>query len=152
MFVMACGTTSEEEALLAFALGADAVGFIFAASPRQIAPALAADIVKRLPPEILTVGVFRNETPGRVVEIVNQTGLRGAQLHGRETPEQARFVRERVPFLIQAFVAGDPALTNAASYGADAIMIDAPSPGSGQVFDWRLAPGPPAHRPPPPPP
>ena len=141
MFVKVCGTTSEEDALLAVALGADAVGFIFAPSPRQIAPALAADIVKRLPPEILTVGVFRNETPERVVEIVNQTGLRGAQLHGRETPEQARFVRERVPFLIQAFVAGDPALTSAASYGADAIMIDAPSPGSGQVFDWRLAEG-----------
>jgi phosphoribosylanthranilate isomerase len=141
MFVKVCGTTSEEDALLAVALGADAVGFIFAPSPRQIAPALAADIVKRLPPEILTVGVFRNETPERVVEIVNQTGLRAAQLHGRETPEQARFVRERVPFLIKVFLAGDPALTDAASYGADAIMIDAPSPGSGQVFDWRLTEG-----------
>src|SRR5881398_915410 len=80
VFVKVCGTTSEEDALLAVALGADAVGFTFAPSPRQIAPALAADIVKRLPPEILTVGVFRNETPERVVEIVNQTGLRAAQL------------------------------------------------------------------------
>src|SRR5438445_13185983 len=81
------------------------------------------------------------ETPERVWDIVNQPGWRGAQLHGRETPEQARFVRERVPFLIKVFLAGDPALPDAASYGADAIMIDAPSPGSGQVFDWRLTEG-----------
>ena len=136
-----CGTTNEEDALLAVAMGADAVGFIFAPSPRQVAPTVAADIVKRLPPEILTIGVFRNEAAPRVVEIVNTTGLRGAQLHGRETAEEARWVRERVPFLIQAFAAGDPALADAAAYGADAIMIDAPSPGSGQVFDWRLAEG-----------
>ena len=141
MFVKICGTTSEEDALLAVAMGADAVGFIFAPSPRQIAPVQARDIARRLPPEIITVGVFRNETPGRVVEVVNGIGLKAAQLHGRETPEQARFVRERVPFLIKVFLAGDPALADAASYGADAIMIDAPSPGSGQVFDWRLTEG-----------
>ena len=68
MFVKICGTTSEEDALLAVAMGADAVGFVFAPSPRQVAPGLVADIVKRLPPEILTVGVFRNEHPERVVE------------------------------------------------------------------------------------
>ena len=63
MFVKICGTTSEEDALLAVAMGADAVGFIFAPSNRQIAPAIARDIAKRLPPEILTVGVFRDEAP-----------------------------------------------------------------------------------------
>ncbi|MBW3615690.1 MAG: phosphoribosylanthranilate isomerase, partial [Actinobacteria bacterium] len=60
MFVKICGTTSEEDALLAVAMGADAVGFIFAPSPRQVAPAVAADIAKRLPPEVVTVGVFRD--------------------------------------------------------------------------------------------
>src|SRR5205823_2113454 len=108
MFVKICGTTTEEDALLAVAMGADAVGFIFAPSPRPISPSGVRDIVRRLPPEVLTVGVFRNELPERVVEVVNASGLRGAQLHGRETPEQARFVKERVPVLFQAFVAGDP--------------------------------------------
>lgn len=139
MIVKICGTTSEEDALLAVALGADAVGFIFAPSPRQMTPHAVADIVKRLPREVLTVGVFRDEAPARVVEVVKATGLGGAQLHGHETSEQARFVRERVPFLIQAFAAGDRSVARAAEFGADVIMLDSASPGSGQVFDWALA-------------
>ena len=139
MFVKICGTTSEEDALLAVAMGADAVGFVFAPSPRQVAARTVADIVKRLPPEILTVGVFRDESPERVVEVVNGSGLRGAQLHGHETPDQTAFVRERVPFVIQAFPAGAPAGARAADYPADVGLLDAPSPGSGQVFDWQLA-------------
>lgn len=141
MFVKLCGTTSEEDALLAVAMGADAVGFVFAPSPRQVRPTLAGDIVKRLPPQVMTVGVFRDEAPERVVEIVNTIGLRAAQLHGHESAEQARWIRERVPFLIQAFPAGGRSILEAVDYGADAIMIDAPSPGSGEVFDWSLADG-----------
>jgi len=141
VFVKICGTTTEEDALLAVAMGADAVGFIFAPSPRQVSPGHVRDIARRLPPEVLTVGVFRNELPDRVVELVNSTGLNGAQLHGRETPEQAQFVKERVPVVFQAFVAGDPAIQRARDYNVDAILLDSPSPGSGQVFDWRLADG-----------
>jgi phosphoribosylanthranilate isomerase len=141
VFVKVCGTTSEEDALLAVAMDADAIGFVFAPSPRQISPALVTDIVKRLPPEIITIGVFRDESPARVVEVVNQVGLKGAQLHGRETPQQARWVRHRIPLLIQAFASGDPAIEDADEYGADAVLLDAPSPGSGQVFDWTLAEG-----------
>lgn len=141
MFVKVCGTTSEEDALLAVAMGADAIGFVFAPSTRQIAPSVAADIVKRLPPEVVTVGVFRNETPERVVEIVNAAGLKGAQLHGGETAKQTQWIRRRVPMVIKAFTAGDPAVRDALEWGADVILVDAPSPGSGQVFDWRLAEG-----------
>jgi phosphoribosylanthranilate isomerase len=139
VFVKICGTTSEEDALLAVAMGADALGFVFAPSPRMVSPTRVADIVKRLPREILTIGVFRNEAPERVVAIVNQAGLGGAQLHGRETVEQALFVRQRVRFMIKAFPAGDPAVTQAAEYLADAIMVDSKAPGSGKVFDWALA-------------
>ena len=139
MFVKICGTTSEADALLAVAMGADAVGFVFAPSPRQISPGVASDIAKRLPPEVMTVGVFRDESPARVVEIVNGVGLKAAQLHGHETAEQAQWVRQRVPFLIQAFPAGAAALAKVADYGADVVLIDAPSPGSGQIFDWQLA-------------
>jgi phosphoribosylanthranilate isomerase len=141
MFVKVCGTTTEEDALLAVAMDADAIGFVFAPSPRQVSPSHVADIVKRLPPEIVTIGVFRDEAPGRVAEIVNGIGLRGAQLHGRETPSEAQWVHTRVPILIQAFVAGDPAIRDAREYGADAILLDAPTSGSGRVFDWKLAEG-----------
>ncbi|MEA3018589.1 MAG: phosphoribosylanthranilate isomerase [Actinomycetota bacterium] len=139
MFVKICGTTSEEDALLSVALGADALGFIFAPSPRQVAASVVHDIIRRLPPEILTIGVFRNELPQRVAKIVNDCGLRGAQLHGRETPDQSQWLKERIPVVIKAFVGGDPAIKNAEGYGADAVLLDSPNPGSGKVFDWRLA-------------
>lgn len=142
-----CGITREDDALLAVAMGADAVGFVFAPSKRQIAPSIARDIVRRLPPEILTVGVFRDEAPGRVIDIVNTAGLRAAQLHGHESAETSRLVRARVPLVIKAFPAGDPGLDHVDDYGADAILIDSPRPGSGEVFDWTLAEGrPDGHR------
>src|SRR5262245_6889107 len=108
MFVKICGVTSEEDALLAVAMGADAVGFIFAPSTRQVAAGHVRDIVRRLPPDVLTVGVFRDESAKRVVEICNTVGLRAAQLSGHETVEQTKTVRSNVPFVIKAFAAGDP--------------------------------------------
>ncbi len=86
-FVKICGITSEADALLAVSLGASAVGFLFAPSPRQVSVQLAGDIAKRLPEHILTVGVFRDEAPQRVVETVHTAGLNAAQLHGHETAE-----------------------------------------------------------------
>lgn len=138
MFVKICGTTSEDDALLAVALGADAVGFVFAPSPRQIAPQLAADIVKRLPREILTVGVFRDQAPKLVVETVHSAGLHAAQLHGHESVEDVRWVRERVPKVIRAYAAGDARARSVFSAGADWLLLDSPNPGSGQIFDWEL--------------
>jgi phosphoribosylanthranilate isomerase len=146
MWVKICGITSEEDALLAAALGADAVGFVFAPSPRQITPVLAYDIVRRLPPEILAVGVFRDESPRRVVDICHRVGLRGAQLHGRETVDDTRFVADRVSVVIKAFAAGDAGLDRVDDYGAAAVLIDSPVPGSGRVFDWSFAEGAPVNR------
>ena len=56
MFVKICGITNEDDALLAVAMGADAVGFIFAPSPRQVAAQQAYDSTRRLLPALLTVG------------------------------------------------------------------------------------------------
>ncbi len=79
--------------------------------------------------------------PARVVEIVRRAGLRAAQLHGHEHPGSTRDVRSQVPFVIKAFVAGSRELDQADEHGADAIMLDSAQPGSGQVFDWRMADG-----------
>ena len=115
MFVKICGITSEEDALLAVAMGADAVGFIFApSSPPVPRRGRAADIAKRLPPEILTVGVFRDEARragGR--DRATRPACAAAQLHGHETAEDTRCVRERVPVVIKAFPGGDPELRQA---------------------------------------
>jgi phosphoribosylanthranilate isomerase len=142
VFVKICGITNEEDALLAVAMGADALGFVFAAgSRRQVRVEDVADIIKRLPPGTVTVGVFKDERPERVVEIVNRIGLRGAQLHGREPVSEVRWIRGRLQFVIQAFAAGDPALAAAANGPADVILVDSPAPGSGRLFDWTLAEG-----------
>jgi phosphoribosylanthranilate isomerase len=141
VLVKICGITSEADALLAVGLGADALGFVFAPSPRQVAPQAVRRIIERVPPEIMTVGVFRNEARTRVVDIVNGIGLRAAQLHGDETAEDTRWVAERIPFAIKAFPAGHPNIARIDDYGVETVLVDAPSPGSGEVFDWRLAEG-----------
>src|SRR5436309_9628960 len=129
MFVKICGITNEEDALLATALDADALGFVFAPSGRQVHPETVRDIVKRLPREIHTVGVFRNEQPERIVEIVGRTGLHGVQVHGSEPESEVAWIRERVRFVIRAFVAGDAALADAKRSAADIILVDSPDPG-----------------------
>ena len=141
LFVKICGITSEADALLAVSLGASAVGFIFAPSPRQVSVQLAGDIAKRLPEHVLTVGVFRDEAPQRVVEAVRLAGLGAAQLHGHETAEETQWVRARVPTVIKAFRAGERAIARFEEFGADFLLVDGDNPGSGQVFDWRLAEG-----------
>jgi phosphoribosylanthranilate isomerase len=141
MFVKICGIANEDDALLATALDADALGFVFAPSPRQVHPETVRDIVRRLPREVHTIGVFRDERPERIIEIVGRAGLRGVQLHGHEPASEVKWIRERVQFVIQAFTAGDPALATAGTSAADIVLVDSPDPGSGRVFDWRLAEG-----------
>ncbi len=139
MFVKICGITNEDDALFAVAMGADAVGFVFAPSPRQIAAQQVYDITRRLPPEVLTVGVFRDELPARVIDIALRAGVKAVQLHGRETPEQTAEVAGSIRWVIKAFSATAPELRRADRYGTDLVLVDAPSPGSGKVFDWSLA-------------
>lgn len=139
MFVKICGITNEDDALLAIALGADALGFVFAPSPRQIVAKKVYDITRRLPPEILTVGVFRDEHPQRVIELTHEAGLRAAQLHGHETPQDVAEVARHIRTVIKAVTAGSVDVGRARDFGASMILLDAPAPGSGKVFDWKLA-------------
>lgn len=138
MFVKICGITSEDDALLAVALGADAVGFIFAPSPRQIAVQKVYDITRRLPPEILTVGVFRDMLPPRVVDMVQSSGVKAAQLHGHESPSDVSEIAKHVRFVIKAVTAGTVDATRADQFNTDYILVDSAKPGSGSTFDWDL--------------
>jgi len=139
MFIKICGITNEDDALLSVALGADALGFVFAPSPRQVTMQKVYDITRRLPPGILTVGVFRDEHPRRVIEMVHEAGLKGAQLHGHETPDDVAVVSRSVRWVIKAVTAGSVDARNAHQFGTDIVLLDAPHPGSGKVFDWSLA-------------
>jgi phosphoribosylanthranilate isomerase len=138
VFIKICGITNEQDALLAVALGADALGFVFAPSPRQVAPSKVREIVRRLPSEIVTVGVFRDELPKRINDIMQEAHLQGAQLHGHESLLITSEVSESVRFSIKAVVAGSPDAARADEFVCDAILVDGLSPGSGEVFDWQL--------------
>ena len=139
MFVKICGITNEDDALLAIAMGADAVGFVFAPSTRQIAAQQVYDITRRLPREILTVGVFRDDHPSRVIDLVNRSGVRAAQLDGHETSSDVAEVAAQVRWVIKGFAAGTADARRADQFGTDLILVGAAIPGSGQMFDWSLA-------------
>lgn len=138
MFVKICGITNEEDALLSVALGADALGFVFAPSKRQVTPSLVRDITKRLPPEIMTIGVFVNEHPDRVVQIVHESGLDGAQLHGSEGPVTCKAVRSKLNYVIKGISTDGMSVQHYLDYPVDALLVDSVQPGSGAAFDWSL--------------
>lgn len=139
MFIKICGITNEDDALLAIALGADAIGFVFAPSVRQINAQKVFDITRRLPPEILTVGVFRDEHPKRVIELVHASGVKAAQLHGHERPDDVLAVAQHVRTVIKGVTAGSVDAARAHEFHTPYVLVDAPAPGSGKVFDWHLA-------------
>ena len=58
LWIKICGTTSLADAELAADAGADAVGFVFAPSPRRMSAAQVADIVPKLPQALEKIGVF----------------------------------------------------------------------------------------------
>ena len=62
MFVKVCGITNEDDALFAVAMGADALGFVFAPSPRQVSPQQVFDITRRLPPRSSPSGCSATST------------------------------------------------------------------------------------------
>lgn len=139
-FVKICGITDVDDALLAVALGADSIGLNFVSgSVRQIAPGRARDIVARIPPETMNVGIFRNEAKERVVDIVHTAGLNAAQLHGDESPEEVAWVAQRVPTVIKAVSAGTGQAAHAGEFDVPIILVDGIKPGSGETFDWSLA-------------
>jgi phosphoribosylanthranilate isomerase len=96
LFVKVSGITTEEDALFSIGLGASAVGFEFGVTPRQISPAAAHDIVRRLPYGAFSVGVFRNEMPRKIVEVANTLGLSAVQIDGLISIEELAYVAERV--------------------------------------------------------
>lgn len=97
--VKICGITHPEDALLAEKLGAYALGFIFASSPRFVAPARAQNIISQLGPTIEKIGIFMNRSTQEMIDIARFCGLTGLQLHGAESPETVLELRRLAPQL-----------------------------------------------------
>jgi phosphoribosylanthranilate isomerase len=144
VYVKVCGITNPEDARMATRSGADAVGLVFAESPRKLGVEQARKIAATLPDSILKVGVFVDEEPAEVVRIATEVGLDYAQLHGDESPETVTFLRREGVKVIKALrVRGVDSLGAMDDYEADLFLLDAWSEkargGTGERFDWELA-------------
>ena len=131
-----CGVTSEADALGAVAQGSNAIGFVFAASPRNIDAHRVADIVRHLPREVLTVGVFRNAEMSEIERIVQVSSVSAVQLHGHETADDVARVKSLVPIVIKALVCEDDLLLEFDESEADFLLVDGENPGSGEMHDF----------------
>lgn len=147
MKVKICGLTRTEDALLAQALGAWALGFIFyAPSKRYISLEKVQDILTQLPDKAQPVGVFVNQMDD-VARAITTLPLKGIQLHGDESPADCHILRDLFGgFIIKAFrIQSDDDLAAITAYedAVDYILIDAAVEGAyggtGQLANWDLA-------------
>lgn len=137
--VKICGITSVDDALFAVEAGADALGLVFAPSPRQVTPEQARRIVEALPPFVTTVGLVVNQDPDPILAVCP---LDVIQFHGGESPETVAALGRRA---VKAFrVRGAEDLSALPRYAAaSALLLDAYVPGvmggTGHRFPWALA-------------
>ena len=141
--VKICGITRLDDAEAAIEWGANALGFIFAKSPRQVTPQKARDITLKVSPYVKTVGVFVNERPAEILKIMDFCGLDLVQLHG---DEPVSVCSKMAPRVIKAFrVRGEETLKEMVDYKnhVRGILLDTYQKGlnggTGQHFDWQLA-------------
>ena len=141
--VKICGITNLEDASLAVELGVDALGFIFAGSPRRITPQKARDIIRGIPPFVKTVGVFVDEQPAAIRATMHYCGLDLAQLHGNESPEFCSLLTSQAIKALR--IKDETSLPTGRSYRGKvrALLLDTYSKdkagGTGKTFDWDLA-------------
>jgi len=138
-----CGITNIEDACLAAASGADAIGFIFhPPSPRYVTPETVKKIIAELPYPVITVGVFVNLDCAEVKRIMDLCRLDMVQLHGAESPAFcSQFPRSQVIKAIALTKEAD--LAQIREFPVKAMLVDAFDPqrygGTGEKADWALA-------------
>lgn len=143
MKIKVCGITNPADALLCEQLGADAIGFVFyPGSKRHIMPDEAAEIVKQLNPFTIKVGVFVDENPVLINEIVRTVGLNMVQLHGGETPEDISLMN--VPAIKSFRVDNNFDFSVLEHYSDSLILLDSFDKeefgGTGKTFNWSIIP------------
>jgi len=142
-FVKICGITSVDDALLAIAAGADALGLNFVASSKRVVDiATAAHIVATVGDLVELVAVVANRSESELEALRRATGIRWLQLHGAETPDDLQAVQ---PEAFKAVAVGTSEdIARADEYGGERLLLDAKGPkgelgGTGTRFDWSLA-------------
>ncbi|MFY9854957.1 MAG: phosphoribosylanthranilate isomerase [Terracidiphilus sp.] len=154
VWIKICANTSLEDALMAAEAGADAVGFVFAPSPRRVTVAEVANIVPHLPATTEKIGIFVDATLEEIVSTVEACGLTGVQLHFDAASELPAQLHERLgPELrilsVVHFGAADSEHQVARiadldrNPHVDAVLVDSRTEmavgGTGVTFDWAAA-------------
>lgn len=140
-WIKICGITNIEDGLRAASLGVDALGFIFAPSPRKVDPAIVRAIIQNLPTTLFKVGVFFNHPLSEVQETAAYCNLNGLQLHGEESPDYCQAFSQQVIKTIR--IRDLESLKEMAKYPNVSILLDTWSPtkggGTGTPFPWEIA-------------
>ncbi|NQU61711.1 MAG: phosphoribosylanthranilate isomerase [Rhodospirillales bacterium] len=151
--VKICGLSDEAAVAAAVDGGADMVGFVFfQASPRYVAPMRAGALAEAVPQGIVRVGLVVDASDELLAEIVLKAGIDMLQLHGAETPERVREIKERfgLPVMKVLPIADAEDVAKASDYEgiADKLMFDAKPlkgatrpGGNARAFDWALLKG-----------
>lgn len=143
--VKICGLTRLVDVQLADRAGADAIGFIFGPSPRQVTADAASELSQAASPWVSRVGVFIDATLQEIEAVLRRVELDVLQLHGDEKPDFVRQVRQAFGRrIVKAIRVRDASsLGRLDEYEVDAFLFDTYVPGqaggTGQRFDWRLA-------------
>lgn len=141
MKVKICGIKTVEAACQAVEYGADALGFVFAESKRQISVLKAQQIIANVPAHVWKVGVFVNEDAATIKQIAETAALTHIQLHGDEDPDAYQAIG--LPLIKAVSVKAPGDLEGISDIAADYILLDSPPTvyrgGNGSSFDWDLA-------------
>ena len=140
-WIKICGITNVEDALAAASMKVNAVGFVFAPSPRRIETSVAREIIRQLPRALLKVGVFVNQDYSEVEEIASECGLSALQFHGDESPEYCQ--RFSLPTLKAIRIKSVDSLKEMDRFSQATLLLDTFRPtqagGTGVSFPWEIA-------------
>lgn len=135
MYVKLCGLRTGEQVEVAVTAGADAVGFVFADSVRRIEPAAARDLVREVPPSVLTVGVFAGMAPAEVRRVALESGVGAIQLHGDYDKRDFADLADTGLRLLRAVALTPGTDVAVGAFGEDMLLLDSPDAGSGRRWD-----------------
>jgi phosphoribosylanthranilate isomerase len=150
LWIKICANTSLADALLAAEAGADAVGFVFATSPRRVTLEQVAEIVPGLPAKLEKIGVFVDTPFEELASMVRASGLTGVQLHAGYSADAPALLRRELGAGLRILrvvhfgpAAPEQARAFAADANVDAILVDSRTAtavgGTGVAFDWAAA-------------
>lgn len=135
-FIKMCGLRDDATVDLAVELGVDAVGFVFAASPRRVTARRAARLRDRVPDGTLAVGVFTGLGLDEIVATARTARLDHVQVHDLRSAADVAALHRAGLAVIRAVNAGSD-IGVAEDLGADLLLVDGAVAGAGQTWDWR---------------